>query len=290
MPAAAELPARARPDPGRTDADRDVVRGPLAGRRVTGARRGSSDLPHAGQRWRQPRLRARHVPCREPLGHARVRHGHEELGEHPLLGLDDGLRRDRVPARQRLHVRQVPDVASQHPRLRRPAPALRPERLHDRQLGLRALARHDRGQRAPPALPQQHHRGHAHPPRRRHPGHDRLHRAVAQPRGRRRQLVRAGQPRRHGLPVPVSTGAHRRVVDYPDADEPEHDRESRRRLVDDRRASRGRGRELFDLALRHGLCRRDGPGHDRAVDGSHRRPHDRRPHRRPLVGDQTAMA
>ena len=46
---------------------------------------------------------------------------------------------------QRLHVRQVPDLARRHSRLCRPAPALPPERLHDGQLGLRSLARHDRG-------------------------------------------------------------------------------------------------------------------------------------------------
>ena len=58
-----------------------------------------------------------------------------------------------------------------------PAATVRPQRLHDGELGLGALARHDRGQRPPPPLPHQHHRGDAHPARRRGAVHDRADRA-----------------------------------------------------------------------------------------------------------------
>ena len=171
--AAAELSARARQDPGRPDADRDVVRRSTAGGRFAGARRGASDLPHARERGRQPRVRPRHVPRREPFGHARATPSSPRTGAtSSSTSWEIDIRRDAVRAGQRLHVRQVPDVARQRPRLRRPAPALRPQRLHDGQLGVGALARHDRGQRPPPALPQQHHRRDADPARRRRPGHD----------------------------------------------------------------------------------------------------------------------
>ena len=112
LPAAPGRAARRRPHPRRADPDRGLVRRPPAGRRIAGARGGAGHLPHARGGGRQPGVRAGDVPRREPLRDAGLRRHHPQLGEHPLLLLAGRLRRRAVLARQRVHVRAVPDAGS----------------------------------------------------------------------------------------------------------------------------------------------------------------------------------
>ena len=157
LPAATVLPPRPRPDPRGPDADGGVLRRSAARGRFAGARRGPGDLSDARRRRGQPGVRARDVPRREPLGHARLRGHHEELGQHPLLQLGDPIRRHPVRPGQRLHLCEVPDMARQRPRLRRPAASLRTARLPTVSSASARWLGTVEGSDAPPALPQQHH-------------------------------------------------------------------------------------------------------------------------------------
>ncbi len=253
----AQRPARRRADHGRPDPDGSRVRRAPAVRRIAGPCRGPGHLRHAGDRRGQPRLRPRDVPRRELVGHARLRGHDAQLGQHPLVHVGGSVRRRTLQARQRLHVREVPDLARERAGVRGPAHPLPGERVHDRQRGQRPLAGHHRGKRPPPHLSQQHQRGDDAPPEGRGAGHDGALRARDEPDGRDGDLARNRRPGGRELPGPDSPGerglddAHRDERDPRDA----HPRE---RDLDDRRPGQRRGGQLVAVALRD-RGRRRGP-------------------------------
>ena len=90
------LPARVGPDQGRAHLTEASFIARLRTVGSPGPARGVGHLPDADRGRHQPCVRPRHLPGREQLGQGRLRHDHEELGQHPLLQLG-GSRSARVP-------------------------------------------------------------------------------------------------------------------------------------------------------------------------------------------------